>query len=247
MLAMSVYAYTIGATLLVSLISLLGVVTLYFNSRHLNRFLYYVIAFAAGTLLGDAFLHLIPEAYEQLQSEVVFIYVLLGFGLFFIIERILHWHHYHHSGKCKGHSVGKLNLLGDAVHNLLDGLIIAASFQVSTAVGIASTVAVSLHEIPQEISDFAILLYAGYTRQKALFFNFLSALFAVLGAVLGLLFLKEQSVLCFLPVVAGGFIYIASADLVPELHKENKWQKSSLAIIFFVLGILVMYILKSLH
>jgi len=112
---------------------------------------------------------------------------------------------------------------------------------------LASTVAVALHEIPQEIGDFGILLYSGFSRTKALFYNFLSALFAIFGAVLGLVFLKEESVLTFLPIIAGGFIYIAASDLVPELHKEKNINKSFLSLVFFLLGILVMYSLKFLN
>lgn len=244
---MNIFWQSIIATLFISLLSLLGIITLYFKTKQLNRFLFFVIAFAAGSLLGDAFLHLIPEAYEELQTEAVFNYILVGFLLFFLIEKILHWHHYHHTGKCHDHAAGELNLIGDAVHNLLDGLVIAASFQVSFSVGLASTVAVALHEIPQEIGDFGILLYSGFSRTKALLYNFASALFAIIGAILGLVFLKENSVLMFLPIIAGGFIYIAASDLVPQLHKEKGLKKSLLSFVFFLLGILVMYALKSLH
>lgn len=241
---MTVYLQTLLATLLISLLSLLGIFSLYFKAKQLDRILFFIIAFAAGSLLGDAFLHLIPEAYRQLQSDSVFMYILVGFILFFVIEKLLHWHHYHHTGKCRDHVTGELNLIGDAIHNLMDGLVIAASFQVSLAVGIASTLAVALHEIPQEIGDFGILLYSGYSKTKALFFNFISALFAVLGAFLGLIFLNEESVLVFLPIIAGGFIYIAASDLVPELHKETNTKKSLISLSFFILGILVMYALK---
>ena len=241
---MDVYFYAISSTLFISLLSLLGIFSLYFKTKQLDKFLYFVIAFAAGSLLGDAFLHLIPEAYSELQSDLVFVYILLGFGLFLIIEKFLHWHHYHHTGKCRDHVTGELNLIGDAIHNLMDGLVIAASFKVSFAVGIASTVAVVLHEIPQEIGDFGILLYSGFSKIKALLYNFASALFAVLGALLGLMFLSEESVMLVLPMIAGGFIYISAADLVPELHKETNTKKSLISLLFFVLGILVMYLLK---
>ncbi len=244
---MNTFWQVMASTLFISLLSLLGIITLYFKTKQLDKLLYFIIAFAAGSLLGDAFLHLIPEAYVELQNETVFIYILVGFTLFFLIEKLLHWHHYHHTGKCHDHAAGELNLIGDAVHNLLDGLVIAASFQVSLAVGLASTVAVVLHEIPQEIGDFGILLYSGYTRTKALIYNFASALFAIIGALLGLVFLKESSVLIFLPIIAGGFIYIAASDLVPELHKETNIKKSLFSLVFFSLGILVMYGLKFLN
>src|SRR3989339_380268 len=222
-----------------SIDSLLGFLLLL--SRYLRRLSLSLTRKAMPSSLVSRILHLILESYESLQSEVFFSYILVGFMLFFFIEKGLHWHHYHHTGKCHDHVAGELNLLGDAVHNLLDGLVIAASFQVSLAVGLASTVAVALHEIPQEIGDFGILLYSGFSRTKALFYNFLSALFAIFGAVLGLVFLKEESVLTFLPIIAGGFIYIAASDLVPELHKEKNINKSFLSLVFFLLGILVMY------
>lgn len=238
-----VIVYVLISTLLVSLLSLIGIFTLYFRTKDINRFLYYVIAFAAGSLLGDAFLHLIPEGYEALQTEAVFVYVLAGFLLFFILEKALHWHHYHHTGKCTDHTTGQLNLVGDALHNLIDGIVIAASFSVSTTIGIASTIAVIMHEIPQEIGDFAILLHSGFSKKKALLYNFLSALFAVLGAIIGL-FIGQSYMPFLLLVVSGGFIYISASDLVPELHKEPQLSKSILSLLFFILGILVMYGLK---
>ena len=237
------FVYILGSTLLISLISLIGIITLYFKSKLINKFLYFVIAFAAGSLLGDAFLHLIPEAYESLQSDAVFIYILIGFLLFFVLEKALHWHHYHHTGKCHDHAIGQLNLVGDAFHNFIDGIVVATSFQVSLTLGIATTLAVMAHEIPQEIGDFAILLHSGYSKTKALIFNFISALFAVLGALVGIFFLKSQLPI-MLALVAGGFIYISASDLVPELHKELKLGKSILSLMFFILGILVMYGLK---
>ncbi len=243
---MAGFWFALLATFLISLLSLLGVVSLFYKAKELDKVLFFVIAFAAGSLLGDAFLHLIPEAYETLQNDSVFLLILLGFGIFFILEKLLHWHHYHHTGKCSGHVTGQLNLIGDGIHNFMDGLMIAASFRVSVNLGVASTLAVALHEIPQEIGDFAVLLYSGFGKMRALLFNFLSALLAVVGAVVGWWLLSEATVNFLLPVIAGGFIYIAATDLVPELHKENEVIRSVLTLFFFAIGILVMFWLKQL-
>jgi zinc and cadmium transporter len=230
------------ATFLVSLISFVGIIALA-NKNILNKFLVTIIAFASGALIGSAFLHLIPEASEKLSYFSVSSLVLSGFVLFFLIEKGLHWRHCH-EGKCKIHPFSYLILAGDTVHNFLDGLIIAASFIISPAIGLTSTIAIALHEIPQEIGDFGVVIYGGMKKRKALFLNFLVALTAVLGGVLGFFLKSVNSISTFiLPVAAGGFIYIASSDLLPELKKEIRFRKSLLDVIIFLIGIALMLIL----
>ncbi|MEK6953135.1 MAG: ZIP family metal transporter, partial [Nanoarchaeota archaeon] len=173
-----------------------------------------------------------------------------GIILSFLIEKVIHWRHCHiPTSKKHPHPFAYINLLGDSVHNFIDGLIIAASYLASIPVGIATTIAVILHEIPQEIGDFGVLLHGGFTKKKALFFNFITALTAVLGALIALILSKsiEQLTIFLIPFAAGGFIYIAGSDLIPELHKEVKLSKSVLQILTFVFGILIMVLLLFLE
>lgn len=231
---------------MVSLASFIGVFTLSLSKEILNKAVFYLVALSVGGLMGGAFLHLLPEASQKLSAENVFLYTLGGFFLFLIIEKIIHWRHCH-KGDCSIHTFAYMNLVGDGVHNFIDGLIMAAAFITSPGVGIASTIAIFLHEIPQEIGDFGVLIYGGLSRKKALFFNFLTALTAVIGGVFGyyLLSFTEMASVFLLPVAAGGFLYIAASDLIPEIRKENDVKKSVLNFVIIFLGILAMYFLKS--
>jgi len=160
------------ATGLISLGGLIGIVSLAVNQKRLERALLVLVSLSAGALMGGAFLHLLPEAVNQLDSELAFGGVLVVFIGFFLVEKVLHWHHCH-KGNCEQKELlGRINLIGDSLHNFLDGLIIAAGFGVSRNLGWATTLAVALHEIPQEIGDFGVLLYAGWGRRKALVANF---------------------------------------------------------------------------
>lgn len=205
--------------------------------------------------MGGAFIHLIPEALENMEqtgrpTETVFIAVLVGFALFFILERVLHWHHCHKNGEhCDVHPFTYLNLIGDGFHNFIDGVVIVAAFSLNTKLGMATTLGVIMHEIPQEFSDFGVLIYGGFTKAKALIFNFISAIFAVLGAVCGyaLVYVVQGMIPLLVGLTAGGFIYIAASDLIPELHKESKFSKSFIAFIFFFVGIAMMFLLKEGH
>lgn len=240
-----VLAYILLATAAVSIVSLVGILTISLKKDALDRFLLPMVALAAGVLLGGGFLHLLPEAVEGL-GEIAFIYTILGLVLFFVLERILYWRHCH-NGVCDVHVFTYMNLLGDTVHNFVDGLIIAASFLASPSIGIATTLAVLFHEVPQEIGDFAVLVYGGFEKKKALFYNFLSALAAIVGALVG--YSLGTSVAGFqtaiLPFAAGGFIYIAMSDLIPELHKEVDRNRSFVSLIFFIIGISLMWGMKA--
>lgn len=202
------------------------------------------MSIAVGALLGDAFIHLIPEALEDsTNATLTSILVIVGIIFFFILEKFLHWHHHGEDKEEIGiHPVGKLMLLSDGVHNFLDGIIIGASFMISVPVGIATTLAVILHEIPQEIGDFAVLLHSGYTKRRALWLNFLSALTAILGAIVFFVLgeVAEASSMYFIPIAAGGFIYIAVADLIPELHKTKEIKHSVFQLMAVTLGVLAM-------
>ncbi len=192
-------------------------------------------------------MHILPECLENNKSEAVFSYLILGIIIFFLMERYLHWRHCHEEGGCKIHAFTYLNLVGDGFHNFIDGMVIAASFMVSLKLGLITTLAIVLHEIPQELGDFAVLVYGGFTKKKALLFNFASALMAVLGAVIGYFVadLVKNFTNFILPFTAGGFIYIATSDLIPELHKENDLKRSTAAFIAFLLGIIFMALAKN--
>ncbi|MCP8315996.1 MAG: ZIP family metal transporter [archaeon] len=232
------------ATLLVSLISLTGVLFLSLNDKILNSLLLVLVAFASGALLGGAFLDLLPESLAS-GSEEVFIFVLLGITIFFVIEKFLRWRHCH-DGKCDIHAFTYLNLIGDGIHNWIDGMIIAASFLTSTELGVVTTFAIAAHEIPQEIGDFGLLVYGGFKKTKALFYNFASALTAILGAVFTYYFAQhtENLATLLLPLAAGGFIYIAATDLLPEMHKREKMKDSIVQLIVLSLGIMLIWSLK---
>ena len=244
---MTAYIYAFLSVLVVSGVSLLGVFTLSLKEQFLKKYIFVFISLAVGALLGDAFIHLIPEALEKATNPVlVSILIILGMLIFFVLEKFMHWHHH---GEDKGethiHPVGRLVLISDGVHNLIDGLIIGVSFIASFPLGIATTIAVILHEIPQEIGDFSVLLHSGYSRKRALWLNFLSALTAVIGVFIAFILGEagDGLVLLILPMAAGGFIYIAVADLIPELHKTKQVTNSAFQIIALVAGVLAMALL----
>lgn len=244
---MGILALIILATIVNSLISLVGIFTLWMKQKSIKKIIIFLVALSAGALLSGAFFHLIPESLEHLTPTTVFTFVLVGFILFFLMERLLYWHHCH-EGKCDVHPVGYLILLGDGLHNLIDGIIIAISFLVSIPFGIITTIMILAHEIPQELGDFGVLVHSGYTKTKALIYNLLSQLACVLGGLIGY-FLStsiEGVIPLILPFAAGGFIYISASDLVPELHKEPKIKKSLSAFSFFILGVLIMLLIKAL-
>jgi len=228
---------------IVSLLSFSGALFLALNKKLLNKILVLLVAFASGALLGGAFLHLIPESFGFGEGSLIF--VLFGILIFFVLEKFLHWRHCH-IGKCEVHEFAQLNLIGDGMHNFLDGMIIAASFLLSVPTGVVTTLAIIAHEIPQEIGDFGVLLYAGLKIKKALFYNFLSALTAVAGAILAyfLAINVKEITMIILPIAAGGFIYIASTDLIPELHRRAKPGESLLQFSLLLVGIALMWVLK---
>ena len=236
---------------MVSLISFIGIFTLSLKEQVLRKYIFIFISIAVGALLGDALIHLIPEAFDNSSNKVLTsILIIAGILFFFVLEKFLHWHHHGEDKEDSHiHPVGKLVLFSDGIHNFIDGMIIGASFLVSVPVGLATTLAVILHEIPQEIGDFAVLLHSGYTKNRALWLNFLSALTAIAGAVVlfGLGEIAQLSSSLFLPIAAGGFIYIAVADLIPELQKTKELKYSILQILTVIIGILAMVALTLLE
>jgi len=240
--------YILASTFLVSIISFVGALTLFFKGKLLDDILFFLVAFSAGTLIGGAFLHLVPEALESLPQETVFLYLLAGFIAFFLLEKYLYWRHCHED-KCPVHAFTYMNLVGDAFHNFLDGVVIAGAFSASVKIGLVTTVAVILHEIPQELGDFGVLIYGGFTKARALAYNFLFALTAMLGAIGGYFLIKIVSGISvvFLSLAAGGFLYIASSDLIPELHKQKGFKRSTISFLVFMAGLFFMWITKQMR
>lgn len=234
-------------TLIVSLVSLVGIFSLLLKDVYLKRILLALVAFSAGTLIGGAFLHLLPEAIDLAGGHIVVVYTLFGFLLFFLLERYLHWRHCH-NGVCDVHAFTYLNLVGDSVHNFIDGLAIAASFMTDMKLGLVTTLVIICHEVPQEIGDFAVLVYGGFSKARALTMNLLVALTAMLGALLGYFMasaINNFSVM-LMSLTAGGFIYVGSCDLIPELHRETDSKKANISMIIFLLGIIFMWGLKKI-
>lgn len=249
--------YILGSVGAVSLISFVGVLTLSFREERLARIVFMLVAIATGALLGDAFLHLIPEAYEKIQNfETISFLIIFGMLVFFVLEKVLRWHHHHDDVSHKSDHenpkyLGRMILFSDGLHNLIDGVVIAASYIISREIGFATTLAVILHEIPQEIGDFGVLVHSGYRVRQALWFNFLSAATSLAGAML-VIFLgsfPEYILDGIIPFAAGTFIYIASSDLVPELHRSSgkKFGTVFKEIIGICVGVLLMYALLFLE
>lgn len=247
-----VWIYSLVAVVLVSLISLVGVFTLAWRRDKLGEILLVLVSFAVGGLFGDAFIHLIPEAFELFGDKLtVSLLIVAGILLFFVLEKFVRWRHCHvPTSENHPHPVVFMNLIGDGAHNLIDGMIIAASFMVSFPIGLATSLAVILHEIPQEIGDFGVLVHGGLKVRQALLFNFGTALLAILGAVISLTvgpYIKDYAAY-LMPLTAGGFIYMAGSDLIPTLHDQcdpNESWKQFLAIVFGLsIMVLLLFIAK---
>ena len=249
---MSNQLYAFLAILISSLISFSGASILFIKPKVLNQVSHLLVSFAVGSLLGDAFIHLLPESYSQIPSQLnVSILILTGMLIFFSLEKILRWHHCHDPDcqESSGNHFVPLNLVGDLVHNFIDGMLISASFAVSINLGIATSLAVIFHEIPQEIGDFGVFIHGGLTPLKALKLNFLSSLSSILGMLTVLLLGSQTNFsLMLLPLTAGGFIYLAASDLIPELHTHDTQPSTTISqIIFMVLGISLMIALTFLE
>lgn len=239
--------YTLASVVLVSLFSLVGILLLLLKERILSYVVILLVSFSSGSLFGDAFIHLLPETVAEHGFTVaVSIFVLCGIAGSFVVEKIIHWRHVHYPEQAEIEAFAYMNLLGDAVHNLLDGVVIAAAYAVDIRVGVATTIAILFHEIPQEMGDFGVLIQGGVSRKRALFFNFVTALTALAGAVVTILLINfvNQVIVFLIPFSAGTFIYIAGSDLIPQLHKEKAVRNSLLQLLFFFLGIAIMVFLR---
>lgn len=233
------------SVVIVSLIAFIGILFIGLKEKLFNRITVLLVGFASGTLLGGAFLHLLPEALSSGgDATSTFLYVISGILVFFILEKFFYWRHCHEKN-CPTHAFVYLNLFGDGIHNFIDGMVIAATFMTSIELGLVTTLAVVFHEIPQEIGDFGILVYGGLERRRAMLYNFISAITAVLGALTTYFLAYLQSLgVILVPFAAGGFIYIAATDLIPELHKKAQTGESLIQLTLILLGIGLMAFLK---
>lgn len=248
---MSVLTWIIGTTFVISLIAFVGALTLFLKEKLLNKILMVLVSFSAGALVGGAFLHLMPEAIievgvDEVSILNVFLYLLLGFCVFFILEQLIRWHHHHATTHPEIMPFSYLILISDGIHNLIDGLVMAASFMVSFPIGIVTALAIALHEIPQEIGDFGVLVYGGFNRVRALILNYVSATMVIFGGIIGYLLYAwiGTSVVFLLPFAAGNFIYIACTDLIPEIRFKESLKKSLVRFCVFLTGMGLMLAVK---
>jgi len=240
------------SVIVISAVSLTGVIVLWLKDKQLEKILLYLVSFSVGGLFGDAFIHLIPEAIEEGGFGIsVSLLILLGILFSFVVEKFLQWRHCHIPTSSEHpHSFAYMNLFGDTVHNLIDGLIVGGSYLVSIPIGISTTLAVIFHEIPQEIGDFGVLIHGGFDKKKAVWFNFSTALTAVLGAIIALVLgaTLEGFIPLLIPFAAGNFIYIAGSDLIPELRKdEPNLKKAAMQIVSITLGVGIMLLVLLLE
>lgn len=247
------FLYALLSVIFVSLLSLLGALFLVFERKLLEELVTYALALSSGILLGAAFLDVLPESLNKVNTDTVFLFVLVGIVTFFGLEKIITWHHHHADEEeelKREKPVAYLTLIGVGIHNFMDGLVLGISYLVSIPLGFITTVAIVGHEIPHELSDFVVLVYGGFSNKKALFWNFLSGLTATAGTLIVLF--ASQTVTAhtdfLLPFAAGNFIYIASSDLIPELHKKRQLPGSIIQLVLIIAGIAIIYFLKqNLH
>lgn len=237
--------WIILSTIVVSTIGLIGVITLGMNEELLGKILTKLVALSTGALLGGAFLDLMPEGVTKVSPMTFFGLMLAAIIFYLLIEKVLHWRHCHKGHACETHeALGYMNLVGDAVHNFIDGMVIAATFIVSLPLGLITTVAIILHEIPQEIGDFGVMIYAGFSKKRAIFLHFMIALLAVAGGLCGWILAGYSRGIekYLLPIAAAGFIYIAVSDLMPELRKGVSMKKFIGDFIFFLIGVAIIFV-----
>ena len=241
--------WIIGSSILMCILALIGAATLSLSPKALQKLLLPLVALSAGSLLGGAFFHMIPESIAKTGDDLtVYIYVVVGFTFFLLLEQLLHWHHCHREAtECKNKKPQTyLILIGDGIHNFIGGIAVAGTFLIDIRLGIATWLAAAAHEVPQEIGDFAILVHGGWSRKKALLLNLLSASTFLLGGLLAYLFSFSDWIYYLIPFAAGNFIYIGASDLIPEVNKHRNFSNSILHFICFCTGVSILLSLRIL-
>lgn len=235
---MSTFAWIVVAGLAMSALALVGAVTTILSRAALQRILLPMVGLAAGSLLGGALFHMLPESVDALGNTMaVYISVAVGFIVFFCLEQLLHWHHCHRLDHSRHRPLGYLILLADGLHNLIGGLAVGGAFIVDIRVGVITWLVAAAHEIPQELGDFGVLVHSGWSRRSALAWNFVSALTFLVGALVAYGLSAHVDVAFLLPFAAGNFIYIAAADLLPEITAEPRSRDKLETSVSFVVGL----------
>ena len=242
---MEEFLWIVGGGLAMSVIALVGSVTLVLPKGVLDRLVLPLVAFAAGSLLGGAFLHMLPAAHAAMDDDgAIYGWLLLGFATFFALEQLLHWHHCNRAEADCRRPLTYLILIGDGLHNLLGGMAVAGTFLIDIRLGIAAWLAAAAHEIPQELGDFGVLIHGGWTRRKALLFNLLSGLTFLVGGLIAFGLSRQIDTTFLVPFAAGNFIYIGATDLVPEVNKHRAAGTNFLLFASFAVGVLLLWAVR---
>jgi zinc and cadmium transporter len=227
-----------------SAIALVGSLTLVLREVTLRKLLLPLVALAAGTLLGGALFHMIPASVDKLGNRLsIYVWIVLGFAIFLGLEQFLHWHHCHRVPS-EHRPLTYLILMADALHNFIGGLAVAGAFLIDIRVGISAWIAAAAHEVPQELGDFGILIHGGWKKGSALLYNFLSALTFLIGGIVAYCASLTTSVTFLLPFAAGNFIYIAAADLIPEIKHEESARLNVLHFLSFLTGMALLLAIR---
>jgi zinc and cadmium transporter len=241
--AVTILLWIVLSGILMSAIALVGSVTLVLRESTLQKILLPLVSFAAGSLIGGAFFHMIPAALSEMRSAAAFGWVALGFTMFFGVEQFLHWHHCHRaSAECRK-PLTYLILIGDGLHNFLGGLSIAGVFLLDVRLGLAAWLAAAAHEVPQELGDFGVLVHGGWKKRTALLFNLFSGLTFLVGGVLAYVASLRIDVRWLVPLAAGNFLYIGASDLVPEVNKARSFAANVLHFVLFAAGLGLLYVI----
>lgn len=242
---MSTLGWIITSSLAMSAIALVGSVTLFLKEQTLQKIILPLVAFAAGSLIGGAFLHMIPAGILKYEGDdTFFLWILLGFLVFFTLEQLLHWHHCHRAATSCKQPLTYLILIGDGLHNFIGGLAIAGTFLIDIHLGIMVWLAAAAHEIPQELGDFGVLIHGGWKKSRALLFNVLSALTFLVGGLIAYMASFKINIDFLVPFAAGNFIYIGASDLVPEINKHGNIKANIIHFASFAAGIGLMWLIK---
>lgn len=242
---MTTFLWIVGSGVLMSAIALVGSLTLLMRESTLQKLIMPLVAFAAGTLLGGAFFHMLPAAASRLGNDLsLYGWMLGGFVVFLGLEQLMHWHHCHRASADCRKPLGYMILLGDGLHNLLGGLSVAGTFLMDVRLGIATWLAAAAHEVPQELGDFGVLLHAGWDKRRALLYNVLSGLTFLLGGLMTYAISYRIDVAFLVPLAAGSFLYIGASDLVPEIAKHQRLGVSFVNFLAFIAGLALLAALR---